>query len=177
MENRKTQILNLTLDLIRDKGFVAISYDDISKQLGITKASIHYHFEKKEDLAIAVADRIQLNLQNVFVSLDSAPTSVKEKIMKFIATRVEQGGNGICPISSLQTDYESLPEVVRQKVQEISQLELSVLIEILKGEYEEDQAESLAFAILSCLKGALQYKRVLGKDILPQVIYQINRLI
>jgi TetR/AcrR family transcriptional repressor of nem operon len=177
MENRKTQIVNLTLDLIRDKGFVAISYDDISKQLGITKASIHYHFEKKEDLAIAVADRIQLNLQNVFVSLDSTPTSVKEKIMKFIATRVEQGGNGICPISSLQTDYESLPEVVRQKVQEISQLELSVLIEILKGEYEEDHAESLAFAILSCLKGALQYKRVLGKDILPQVIYQINRLI
>jgi TetR/AcrR family transcriptional repressor of nem operon len=50
MESRKNQIISLAFKLIQEKGFVCMSYDDLSKPLGVTKASIHYHFEKKEDL-------------------------------------------------------------------------------------------------------------------------------
>ena len=63
MENRKTQIIELALKLIQQKGYVAFSYDDISKQLNVTKASIHYHFEKKEDLGVAAAEWISQSLQ------------------------------------------------------------------------------------------------------------------
>ncbi|PGY05869.1 TetR/AcrR family transcriptional regulator, partial [Bacillus sp. AFS031507] len=62
MENRKVQIIDLAMQLIQQKGYVAFSYDDISKQLGVTKASIHYHFEKKEDLGAAITDKIMQRL-------------------------------------------------------------------------------------------------------------------
>lgn len=183
MENRKTQILDLSLDLIREKGYVAISYDDISKHLGVTKASIHYHFEKKEDLAVALTDRIHQSLKSLLLSLNKDTISVEEKIKRFIAKQLELGGDGICPISSLQTDYESLPEVVQEKVQELSQFELTSWMELL-GEAQKKglvkssvDIESLAYAVLSSFKGGLQYKRVLKKDTLPQIIDQIDRLI
>ncbi|KRE36614.1 TetR/AcrR family transcriptional regulator [Paenibacillus sp. Soil724D2] len=179
MENRKTQIVDLALKLIREKGYVAISYDDFSKQLGVTKASIHYHFEKKEDLGIAVLERILNSLQNIVNSSGTA----EEKLKHYIAYRTEKiGCNEICPISSFQTDFESLPDVLQQKVQAVSQLEVSLLITILQEGINEDfvqdseDIESLALTILACIKGILQYRRVLGKDIYPQVINQINRL-
>ncbi|MGQ7889158.1 TetR/AcrR family transcriptional regulator [Paenibacillus sp. WC2504] len=183
MENRKTQILDLALKLIREKGYVAISYDDLSKQLGVTKASIHYHFEKKEDLGVAVTERMQKNLENLLLFINNSTMTVEEKLMHFIARQIEISGEGICPISSLQSDFLSLPDIIRQKVQEVSQFELNVLINILTEGYNEDivqkseDVESLAYTILSCIKGALQYKRTLGKDELPNVLSQINRLI
>lgn len=183
MENRKTQILDLALKLIREKGYVAISYDDLSKQLGVTKASIHYHFEKKEDLGVAVTERIQINLENFLIFINNSTMTVEEKLMHFITRQNEMCGEGICPISSLQSDFVSLPDTVRQKVQQVSQFEVKVLISILTEGHNEDivqqsdDVEALAYTILSCIKGAQQYKRTLGKDVLSQVLNQIIRLI
>jgi TetR/AcrR family transcriptional repressor of nem operon len=183
MENRKTQILDLSLDLIREKGYVAISYDDISKQLGVTKASIHYHFEKKEDLAVALTDRIHQTLHTLMLSVNNASISVEEKIKTFMAKQLKLGNKGICPISSLQTDFESLPKVVQVKVQELSQFELTIWMELLTEAQKAGvvkssvDVESLSYAVLSCIKGSLQYNRVLDKDILSKITDQIERLI
>ncbi|HIE19064.1 TPA: TetR/AcrR family transcriptional regulator, partial [Candidatus Bathyarchaeota archaeon] len=35
-------------------GYGGFSYSDLSKALGITKASIHHHFPSKEELGLAV---------------------------------------------------------------------------------------------------------------------------
>nr|WP_269320613.1 TetR/AcrR family transcriptional regulator [Bacillus sp. UNC41MFS5] len=47
----------MALKLIPEKSYVAISFDDFSKQQGVNKASIHYHFEKIEDFGVAVTDK------------------------------------------------------------------------------------------------------------------------
>lgn len=184
MENRKKQIIDIALKLIQQKGYVAFSFDDISKQLGVTKASIHYHFEKKEDLGVAVAERISHSLQNILVSIKDSSLTVDEKLMQFIQQRAERFTcTEICPISSLQTDFESLPDIVRQKVEEVSRLELSIMNEIIAEEHAEgivsslENVQSLAVTILSSIKGALIYRRVLGDDVLNEVLRQINRFL
>ncbi|MDN3019476.1 TetR/AcrR family transcriptional regulator [Paenibacillus sp. BSR1-1] len=114
MENRKEQIIDLAIQLIRQKGYVAFSYDDISKQLGVTKASIHYHFEKKEDLGAAIIDKIMERLDRF--SNSNASKAPKEKLKVFFIDRMERFRCfDICPISSLQTDFESLPEAIQIK--------------------------------------------------------------
>ncbi|MEM6867960.1 MAG: TetR/AcrR family transcriptional regulator [Cyanobacteria bacterium P01_C01_bin.121] len=42
---------------MRCRGYSAFSYADISKQVGIRKASIHYHFASKEALVQALVKR------------------------------------------------------------------------------------------------------------------------
>ena len=51
------KILDLAEMLIQTRGYSAFSYKDISDVLGIRKAGIHYHFEFKTDLGVAVVDR------------------------------------------------------------------------------------------------------------------------
>jgi TetR/AcrR family transcriptional repressor of nem operon len=183
MDNRKEQIVSLALELIRKKGYVAISYDDISKKLGVTKASIHYHFEKKEDLAIALTGKLHKSLERLVLSTKDVSMPVEEKINQFITKQFELGGDAICPLSSLQTDYESLPEAVQLRVRVLSQFEFTSWVDVLTEAQKEGivnsyvNTESLAYAVLSCIKGGMQYNRVLSKNIIPQVVDQINRLI
>lgn len=61
----------------------------MSDTVGITKAKIHHHFPQKEDLGIAMVD---------FIS--------------FVVHDIE-----ICPISSLITDLNNLPERLQESVQ------------------------------------------------------------
>src|ERR1043166_1832386 len=51
------QILDLAETLIQTRSYSAFSYQDISDALGLTKASIHYHFPSKAELGVAVIDR------------------------------------------------------------------------------------------------------------------------
>lgn len=183
MENRKKQIVDLAIKLIQQKGYVAFSYDDISKQLGVTKASIHYHFEKKEDLGVAVAERILLRLQESLMSIKNSPASAEEKLKQFIQQQAQRFEcTEICPISSLQADYESLPSAVQEKIGEVSRLELRVMKELVAEAQTEniinsEDVHQVAVTILSSVKGALLYRRVLDDDVLDEVLNQLNRFI
>ena len=57
--NTKDKILILAIDLIKSKGD-GWSYEDISAQIGIRKASIHYHFRTKDELILAATKKIHL---------------------------------------------------------------------------------------------------------------------
>jgi TetR/AcrR family transcriptional regulator, transcriptional repressor for nem operon len=184
MENRKKQIVDLAIKLIQQKGYVAFSYDDISKQLGVTKASIHYHFEKKEDLGVAVTERLLIRLQNSLLLIKNSSVSAEEKLNQFIQQQAERFEcTEICPISSLQTDFESLPNIVQKKIEEVSRLELTVMKEIVtEAQIEKiingsEDAHMIAVMILSSVKGALLYRRVLGDDVLAEVLKQLNRFL
>src|SRR6185369_16920377 len=48
------QILDAAETLIQTRSYSAFSYQDIADELGIRKASIHYHFATKADLGVAV---------------------------------------------------------------------------------------------------------------------------
>lgn len=50
----KEKILNTATLLAQQYGLRAFSYQDLSKIVGITKASIHYYFPNKTDLACAI---------------------------------------------------------------------------------------------------------------------------
>ena len=42
--------------MLRSKGYAAFSYADLEKVVGIKKASIHHHFQKKEDLGEVIIE-------------------------------------------------------------------------------------------------------------------------
>lgn len=48
MENRKSQIIQVAISLIKEYGYDSFSYKDLSETVGITKATLHHHFPKKE---------------------------------------------------------------------------------------------------------------------------------
>ena len=57
-ELRAEAILDATNRLLADKGYEAMSMDDIAAEVGIAKGSLYKHFESKEALAAAVMIRL-----------------------------------------------------------------------------------------------------------------------
>lgn len=180
MENRKTQIIDLASSLIRKKGYSTFSIDEISKHFGVTKASIFYHFEKKEDLGLAVMDQIYQGLVNFKSGIQLSSQSVEENLTQYCVYHSRQFVDyDICPTSSLQSDYEMLPESMRQKLQEIGELELSIIDEIVAEGFVDPaiHTRALAITILSAIKGALQYNRAMRVNFIPDIMYGITRLL
>lgn len=184
MINRKSQIIELTIKNIQEKGYLSFSYDDLAKELGVTKASIHYHFEKKGDLGIAVCDRIQEDLEKTFSEIKQASIKAMDKPLAFISERIQHiNENGVCPISALQTDYNYLPTSMQQKVHKLSQVEIDFLTELLKDSKKEgaiqnaEDLEALAVLLISSTKGGLQYKRVLGDNFISKIWEQLKDLL
>lgn len=184
MINRKSQIIELTLKNIQEKGFTSFSYDHLAKELGVTKASIHYHFEKKEDLGVAVCERIQKGLGEAYTVIKESTVAAEEKPFAFILRRIgflEQ--DGVCPISALQADYQELPPTMQEKVQQLSQMEVDVLVDLLQDAKNHGSLEStmdleaLAILLISSTKGALQYKRVLGENFFHKMLEQLKELL
>ena len=180
LKNRKEQIVNLALELLKSKGFENFSYQDIANTLGITKASIHHHFPKKADLGVALCVAIQEWHTKVFARISLSQCGAMEKLEQYINGLLgfACGNSKVCPLSSLQADITLLPLEMKIALKRLDEHELAFIATILQqGRNTKElnflgsaQHQALLF-VLTC-KGALQYSRVHGGSIIDDAIAQ-----
>jgi TetR/AcrR family transcriptional regulator, regulator of autoinduction and epiphytic fitness len=71
---REDAIVQAVNRLLAEKGFDAMTVDEVAAKVGIAKASLYKHFPSKEDLAAAAMVRVMQRAQEFFASLsDQAP--------------------------------------------------------------------------------------------------------
>ena len=118
--SKRDEIIQLADTLIRQKGYNAFSFYDISDKVGIKTASIHYHFPAKSDLGEAVIQHHIENLNRVIEHYKrKSPT---EKLDKFFAIYANiKKENKVCLVGSLATDFNTLDEKVQQKLKAFSE--------------------------------------------------------
>ena len=54
----RDRILDVALELFNEHGYDKTSLREIAEQLGVTKAALYYHFEKKEDILLELHLRL-----------------------------------------------------------------------------------------------------------------------
>jgi AcrR family transcriptional regulator len=69
----RERILDVALELFTDQGYDKTSLREIAERLGITKAALYYHFERKEDMLLALHLRLHELGKGAFERLDSLP--------------------------------------------------------------------------------------------------------
>ncbi len=57
-EERKSQILNAAEEVFAEKGFDKARMDDIAEETGLSKGTLYLYFKSKNDLIIAILDRL-----------------------------------------------------------------------------------------------------------------------
>ena len=62
-------VLDVAERLIQTRGFNGFSYADVAEEVGITKASLHYHFPTKADLGLSLVHRYQENFEEALAEL------------------------------------------------------------------------------------------------------------
>lgn len=68
---REEAIVNAVNRLLAEKGFDAMTVDEVAAEVGIAKASLYKHFPSKEDLAAAAMVRVMRRAQDFLLSLSA----------------------------------------------------------------------------------------------------------
>jgi len=176
MEDRKGQIIQVATDFIKKYGYDSFSYKDLSEAVGITKATLHHHFAKKEDLGIAVLQVIQGQLEYLKEKTFEIEDSKERLTFMFECMKGTVQEKDICPISSMQAEFNVIPDSLRGKISEISTFEVDLLTQILEvgkkdGSFHfEGDAKNTALIMMTSYKGAIMYSRSVESTILDTVL-------
>jgi AcrR family transcriptional regulator len=66
---RKTQIIRATIECIARYGYNNFSMQDVARIADVSKGIIHYYFLNKEDLMMAVLDRVAGDIEGMLASV------------------------------------------------------------------------------------------------------------
>ncbi len=165
------QILDLAEMLIQTRGYSAFSYQDIADALGITKASIHYHFASKTDLGIGVVDRYVERFSAAFIAIAADQSQSSMAMLDFYMQPYfgyARTPDRVCLCGALAGEIMALPPELRARVDRFFRAHQTWLTGILKrgaarGEFTlPAQASKMARLIFGALQGALLVKRTTG---------------
>lgn len=183
MANTEDKILDSAEGLIQSRGYSAISYQDISEQVGIRKASIHYYFPAKGDLVEAVVRRYRKTLQSIMEqSFASRADDALGMLDDYFAVYLsfENEPEKICLCGALSGEYPVLPDNAKQAVDEFfmdHETWLTRVIEIGVAKQQfliKGEAHEVASWMLATLQGALMLGRATNA---PQKNNQIQHLL
>lgn len=160
-EDTAQRILDVSQQLLQMRGYNAFSYADISEMIGIRKASIHYHFPSKSDLAKALVLRYRSTFSNLRSQIDRETDNALRKLERFANLYLEGLRNGcVCLCGMLAEDFTTLPLEVREEVKAFFNDNEAWLIKVLvEGSqagiiHHQGTIEVEAQLLLTSLQGA-----------------------
>lgn len=161
----REEIIKLGDQLIRDKGYNAFSFYDISKKLKIKNASIHYHFPTKSELGVSIVKDHSDKLDTLMESMADKSPVLKLKAFLSVYGKMKSEGK-VCLVGSLATDLNTVDAKMEKELKSFANKILEWVTAILKeGKAKKVFAFELsprtkALMIISNMLAALQLSRL-----------------
>ena len=164
------RILDLAERLVQTRGFNGFSYADVAGDLGVTKASLHYHFPTKAALGLRLIERYTEVFTAALAAIDESAPNAAAKLGAYcdIYSAVLRNGR-MCLCGMLAADYATLPETMKSALTRFFEANERWLATVLeqgraRGElrYAGDPLE-IARLLVSSLEGAMLVARSFGE--------------
>jgi TetR/AcrR family transcriptional regulator, transcriptional repressor for nem operon len=163
------RILDLAERLVQTRGFNGFSYADIASELGLTKASLHYHFPTKADLGLRLIERYSAAFMAALTAVDATGIDAREKLRTYadIYSGVLRD-NRMCLCGMLAADYATLPDSMKVAVTQFFDMNERWLASVLdQGRSTGDlhftgEPLEVARLLVSSLEGAMLVARSFG---------------
>jgi TetR/AcrR family transcriptional repressor of nem operon len=160
------RILDIAEELVQSRGYNGFSYADIAGELGITKASLHYHFASKAELGEALIERYSARFAEALERIDSTTSGAGAKLEAYASLYSEVlRGDRMCLCGMLAAEYQTLPERMHSSVIRFFDHNLTWLAGVLAngqsdGELSIDGSPAnAAQTVLSAFQGAMLVAR------------------
>lgn len=160
------RILNIAERLVQTRGFSNFSYADIATELGITTASLHYHYRGKAELGYALITRYAERFSDALARVDRDQPDASAKLTAYVNLYADvMRGRRMCMCGILAAEYETLPASMRQALTGFFDKNQAWLAELLTQGQEEHtltfagSIDDTAQSILSTLEGAMLVAR------------------
>ncbi len=161
-DERKSQIINAAEEVFTKKGFDEARMDDIAEETGLSKGTLYLYFKSKDDLIIAILDRLIQREFKQLENIDVTATGATEAIWKMtdLITKDIVGLIRLIPIV-----YQFLALAFRNKyVQLALKKYINSYIDILtpiiqrgveSGEFRNVDTREVAVAMGAMIEGTL----------------------
>jgi AcrR family transcriptional regulator len=161
-DERKTQILNAAEGVFTKKGFDEARMDDIAEKTGLSKGTLYLYFKSKEELIIAILDRLFGDLFDQFKARKIDELSATEAIWQFTEAAIRDYKKMLIlmPIA-----YEFLAlafrnTVVQKALKNYLRLYMDSLIPIIQrgidsGEFRPVDAQEITIAAGAIFEGTV----------------------
>ncbi|WP_052409937.1 TetR/AcrR family transcriptional regulator [Paenibacillus durus] len=167
--NRSDHIINVANRLILEKGYSAFSYADVAAEIGIQKASIHYHFPSKANLVQNVVGRYRQEVRANLSKLDSLTNDPREKLEQYLSyweASLQSKATDICLCAQLASEIPILPEEVTREIRGHFRDITDWLVRLLRDAAAENRfaggeapINEMAHSILASIHGGLLASR------------------
>jgi TetR/AcrR family transcriptional repressor of nem operon len=160
------RILDAAEALVQVRGFNGFSYADVSAEVGITKAALHYHFAVKADLGLALIARYADRFEEELAKLDQGYATPAARLAGYSGLYLHVlRQQRMCLCGMLAAEYQTLPEHMREAVTSFFDANEGWLEKVL-DEGEQDgtlhfpgTARETARVVIACLEGAMLVSR------------------
>jgi TetR/AcrR family transcriptional repressor of nem operon len=160
------RILDAAEALVQVRGFNGFSYADVSAEVGITKAALHYHFAVKADLGLALIARYADRFAEELAKLDKGNATPAARLAGYAGLYLHVlRQQRMCLCGMLAAEYQTLPEPMREAVTSFFDANESWLEKVL-DEGKQDgtlrfpgTARETARMVIACLEGAMLVSR------------------
>jgi len=162
------EVLAAAALLFRAKGYHATTMQDIADRTNIQKPSIYHHFASKEDLVIAVMEKVQAHFDRyVFAYAYDQAFSVEDRLSnmnKAVAKFFSKGNTGCVFINLAIETLDTIPAFLHP-VQHYFGSCRKAYYAIFSEVYSAEDAATIADDFTSDLQGALIMTRVTGNTV------------
>lgn len=157
-DTRQT-ILDAARATVQARGYNALSFRELAKEVGVKSASIHYHFPTKGDLGAALARRYTDDAAEAFDDLLAKSSSPKACIGGYtkIFRAALLNNNRMCLCGIMAAEREDLPAEVRIEVDRFTDVNIKWLVKVLslqKSPTDENAVQQRALGIFTAIQGA-----------------------
>jgi TetR/AcrR family transcriptional repressor of nem operon len=164
-----TAILDVAERLAQTRGYNGFSYADIAAELGVTKASLHYHYPSKAELGRALIARYHGLFGAALRAIDRQTKSPQEKLKRYVGLYDSVLSNErMCLCGMLAAEYATLPGPMQEGLTaffDANELWLTAVLEdgLLAGAFAfREAAKERARVLLGALEGAMLVARSYG---------------
>ena len=162
-------ILDVAEKLAQTKGYNGFSYADIAAELGVTKASLHYHFPSKAELGRALIVRYQSVFGAALEAIDQQAVKPPKKLRQYVALYdAVMRNDRMCLCGMFAAEYSTLPIPMQEGLKLFFDMNERWLAKVLQdgrrsGNFLfEEPASKRADIFLGALEGIMLVARSYG---------------
>jgi TetR/AcrR family transcriptional repressor of nem operon len=161
-----SQILDVAQRLVQTRGYNGFSYADIAVEVGITKASLHYHFRTKAELGRRLIERYSDTFCTALETIQVSSEPEIEKLGRYVRLYADVvKGERMCLCGMLAAEYSSLPAPMQEAIRAFFDLNEDWLTAIVQEGHDrgslrvDGSVRDVARMLLGSLEGAMLVAR------------------
>jgi len=180
--NRKDQIIEVGARLFAERGYHAVTLDEVAEILEVSKGALYHHINRKEEILREICNRGMKKTTKEMLDIRKSAISPKEKVRKIVHNLVNKAALDRDKISVIWEQTNALPKRSQDAIRRQKKAVEVSLREILRegvdnGEFKISDIKIATFAILGMCNWTYHWYQPERKSTPEQIADKILELL